>query len=131
MGTNDFLFGMINKGEVPFAPNWIVDGRDAGKGHVLAYEKMRTLPAEDMKRFVINGVLQPWSKAAEHLKKTRPEVADRIIPLEEVKPLPGVLSNLDNTRSKEILGMDYIPVEQTYDEAVTELLALEKLWKGE
>ncbi|KAF9567222.1 NAD(P)-binding protein [Agrocybe pediades] len=131
MGTNDFIFKMINKGEIPFAPNWIVDVRDVARGHVLALEKLDTLPADDLKRFVINAVLQPWSKAAEHLKKTRPEVADRIIPLEEVKPLPGVLSTLDNTRSKEILGMEYLSVEQTYDEAVTDLLELEKNWKSQ
>jgi len=126
LGTNDFVYGIINKGEVPFAPNWIVDVRDVAKGHVLALEKLPTLPADDVKRFSINNVTQPWAKVAEYLKK-KPELTDRIIPLEEIKPLPGVLSTLDNTRSKEVLGLkEYIPVEQTLDEAVAALLEVEK-----
>ncbi|KAF8898047.1 hypothetical protein CPB84DRAFT_1781251 [Gymnopilus junonius] len=128
-GTNDFVHGMISKGEVPFAPNWIVDVRDVAKGHVRALEKL-PLPSGDIGRFIVNGATLPWKKAAEHLKKARPEVADRIVDLETVNPLPGVLSTLDTTRAKEILGIEFIPTEKTFEDAVDDLLALEKEWKN-
>jgi hypothetical protein len=35
MGTNDFIYQLINFGDLPFAPNWIVDMRDIACGHVL------------------------------------------------------------------------------------------------
>jgi hypothetical protein len=36
MGTNDFVNQLINLGNAPFAPNWIVDVHDVARGHVLA-----------------------------------------------------------------------------------------------
>lgn len=96
---------------------------------MLALEKL-PLPAGDVGRFIANGATYPWKKAAEYLKKARPEVADRIIDLETVNPLPGVLSNLDTTRAKEILGIEFIPTEKTLDDTVDDLLVLEKEWKN-
>ena len=128
MGTNDFIHGMINKGEVPFAPVWLVDVRDVAKAHIMALEKL-PLPADDLKRFTINAGTFPWKKLAEHLLKTKPELRDRIIPLDTVPPLPGPLGSLDTTRAKEILGCtEYIPMEKTFEDAVDDILMLEKLW---
>ncbi|KDR73145.1 hypothetical protein GALMADRAFT_228280 [Galerina marginata CBS 339.88] len=128
MGTNDFIHTVINKGDPPFAPNWIVDGRDVGKGHVRVLQQL-PLPETDVKRFIINGATYTWGQVATHLKKAKPEIADRIIALEDIKPLPGVLTTLDTTRAKEILGFtEFIPTEQTIEEGADDILELEKQW---
>lgn len=128
MGTNDFIHGMINNGEVPFAPVWLVDVRDIAKAHIMALENL-PLPADDLKRFTINAGTFPWKKLAEHLLKVKPELRDRIIPLDTVPPLPGPLGSLDTTRAKGVLGFtEYIPMEKTFEDAVDDILMLEKLW---
>ncbi|KAH9475832.1 Putative uncharacterized oxidoreductase [Psilocybe cubensis] len=130
MATNDFVLLVLSKQEPPFAPNWMVDVRDVGKAHVLALEKL-PLPSEDPKRFTVNSATYTWGAAAAYIKESRPELADRLFPLEDIKPLPGVLSTLDTTRAKEILGFDeFIPVEKALDEAVNAVLELEKRWSS-
>lgn len=128
MATNDFVHLILNKNEPPFAPNWMVDVRDAARAHVLALERL-PLPSDDPKRFNVNAATYTWGDAAAYIKKSRPELADRLFPLEDIKPLPGVLSTLDTTRAKEILGFtEFISVEKALDEAVDAVLGLEKHW---
>lgn len=128
MATNEFIHLILNKNEPPFAPNWMVDVRDVAKAHVLALEKL-PLPSDVLRRFIVNAATYTWASAAAYIKKSRPELADRLFPLADVKPLPGVLSNLVTTRAKEILGFsEFIPTENAIDEAVDAVLMLEKHW---
>jgi hypothetical protein len=63
------------------------------------------------------------TKAAAHLKEAKLEVKDKI------SAPPGVLSNLDTTKAKEVLGFgEFIATEKTFEDAVDDLLVLEKLW---
>ena len=127
LGTNETIYQILQGGAVPPAPNWLVDVRDVAKGHILALEATN-LPA-DKKRFIINARTYTWKEAAEHLKKSRSAVRDRIQPLEEIGDLPAPSSHLDNTRAKELLGLvEYIPQEKMLEDAVDDLLMLEKLW---
>ncbi|KAF8955420.1 hypothetical protein BDZ97DRAFT_1926833 [Flammula alnicola] len=127
LGTNETLYQVICSGAVPPAPNWLVDVRDVAKGHVLALEASN-LPA-DKRRFIINPGTYTWKEAAEHLKKARPAVKDRIIPLEDIGPLPAPPSNLVNTRAQEYLGLrEYTSPEKMFEDAVDDLLTLETIW---
>ncbi|KAF9479207.1 NAD(P)-binding protein [Pholiota conissans] len=131
MGTNDYIHGLLNGGEVPFAPNWIVDVRDVARGHVRAFEELPNASGRKDGRFIVSYATYTWGKAAAYLKETRPDVKDRIVPLDTINPLPGVLSNLDNSRTNKVLGMgEYYTVEQSLDAAVDAVLKLEKHWKS-
>ncbi|KAF8894219.1 hypothetical protein CPB84DRAFT_1783007 [Gymnopilus junonius] len=110
LGTNEDVNRLINKGDIPFAPNWFVDVRDVAKAHILALEA-ENLPL-DKRRFIINAQTYTWKQAAEHLKKAKPEVRDRIVSLDgDVGSLPGPSSHLDSTRRRRFWRM--------FEEAVT------------
>ena len=47
----------------------------------------------------------PEPEAAEHLKKSRPAVRNRIQASEQIEGLSAPSSHLDNTRAKELLGL--------------------------
>jgi nucleoside-diphosphate-sugar epimerase len=129
LGTNETIYQILEGGAVPPAPNWLVDVRDVAKGHILALE-VSNLPA-NKKRFIINAGTYTWKEAAEHLKKSRLAVSHRIQPLEQIGDLPAPSSHLDNTRAKELLGLvEYIPQEKMFEDAVDDLLMLERLWAG-
>jgi nucleoside-diphosphate-sugar epimerase len=118
MGTNDFVNQLINLGNAPFAPNWIVDVRDVARGHVLALP----FPASvGNRRFIFNGATYLWSKAAAHLKEVKPEVKDKI-------PAPPGVLNLDTTKAKEVMGFGEYVATKKFEDALDDLLALEKLW---
>ncbi|KAF8154863.1 hypothetical protein B0H34DRAFT_540865 [Crassisporium funariophilum] len=136
LGTNDYLYGILNNGQPPIAPNWIVDVRDVAKGHILTL--LASLPpisstsskCEEGRRFIINGCTYTWKDAAVHLKKVRGDALEgRLVDLDKVPALPGVLSGLDCRRSREVLGFgEYLEVERTVEDAADELLGLEKIW---
>ncbi|KAF8186246.1 hypothetical protein BJ912DRAFT_467506 [Pholiota molesta] len=131
MGTNDYVLGLLNKGEVPFAPNWFVDVRDVARGHVRALEQLPVASGRDAGRFIVSAQTYTWGKAAAYLKEARADVRDRIVELDTINPLPGVLSNLDNTRSKKVLGLgEYYTPEESLEAAVDAVLKLEKHWKA-
>ncbi|KAH9477015.1 Putative uncharacterized oxidoreductase [Psilocybe cubensis] len=127
MATNIFVRLILNKYQPPFSPGWLVNVRDIAKAHVRALEAL-PLPNGDPKRFIANGATYAWADVAAYIKKSRPELADRVLPLEGITPLPGVLSTLDTTRAREVLGIEFIPVEKTIDEAVDAVLALDNHW---
>ncbi|KAF9043118.1 hypothetical protein BJ165DRAFT_1529235 [Panaeolus papilionaceus] len=130
LGTNEFIWNMIHGGDVPIAPNWIVDVRDVAKGHILALETENLPPANpDKRRFIINSATYSWKEAAAHLKKARPEAAKGIIDLETAPNPPGPLTELDNTQAKEVLKFgEFITPQKTFEDAVDDFLELKKAW---
>ncbi|KAF9527196.1 hypothetical protein CPB83DRAFT_856531 [Crepidotus variabilis] len=132
MGTNSWVYEMMNKGRVPNAPNWIVDVRDIARAHAAAaltpfpsQPGSAINPAE--RRFIINAQSYTWKEAVEHLLKTRPVLNGRFIPLDQIENLPGPVTSLDTTRAKNVLGIDgYIHPETTFEQAVDDLLLVEK-----
>lgn len=128
MGTNDLVLQIISGGAVPPAPNWVVDVRDVARAHVLALARL-PFGGRDDARFIVNVATQPWAKAAAHIARARPALAGRIVPLDTIAPLPGVLSDLDNARSKAVLGVGaYIAPEESLVAAVDAVLALQNHW---
>ncbi|KAF9474121.1 NAD(P)-binding protein, partial [Pholiota conissans] len=127
LGTNETIYELLQGKPAPPAPNWLVDVRDVAKGHILALEAP-DLPA-DKRRFIVNAGTYTWKLAAEYLFKSREVLRNRLIPIEDIPPLPAPSSNLDNTRAREYLGLDsYISHEKMFDDAVDDLLMLEKMW---
>lgn len=129
MGTNDFIHQLIDLGDAPFAPNWILNMRDIACGHLLALEAVPLPGSVGNGRSIINGAMYLWSKATAHLKEAKPEVKDKVIPLDMIPSLPGLLSNLNTAKGDEVLGFgEFVVTEKVFEEAVDELLVLEKLW---
>lgn len=71
------------------------------------------------------------NQAAEELRKARPELTDRLVPLNIAKPPPGPIASLDVTVAKQKLGLpSFITWKQTLLDAVDSLLALEEKWNS-
>ncbi|PSR78757.1 hypothetical protein PHLCEN_2v7292 [Hermanssonia centrifuga] len=123
LSTNSILYDLIRPdGPLPRSPGW-VDVRDVAKALVVA---LRAPPASEVgrKRIIMGG---EWFSPMEYLAEVRPELKDRLS--EEVKragPVPK--SIIDNTRAKEILGMEVTPWKCTLVEAIDDIVRLEKEW---
>jgi nucleoside-diphosphate-sugar epimerase len=103
------------------------DVRDVAKAHVLA---LQTDGADGMRVPLCGGSFL-WKEAVEELLATRPELKDRLVPLNTAKPPPGPLASLDTTVAKQNLGLpDFITWQQTLSDTVDSLLVLEKKWSS-
>lgn len=68
-------------------------------------------------------------EAVEHIAKVRPELKDRIsLNAKNAGDEVGE-RNIDNTRMKEVLGIEPRPWKETVIDAVDSLLGLEKEWR--
>ncbi|KAF8996111.1 hypothetical protein BDQ17DRAFT_1364737 [Cyathus striatus] len=130
LGTNSFPHAVIN-GAYPFPPGqppYFVDVRDVAKAHVLAIDLPRSEPEE--KRFIVNWGNYTWKQAAEYLRKAHPSLTNVVDPTAYVE-LPGTLSTLDTSRSRKVLGLEYISPEKTLDDFVDNIKEVEKGWATE
>lgn len=98
----------------------VVDVCAVARAHdVLALVRL-PLGGRDDARFIMNAATQPRTSRA------RPALPRRIVPLDTSTPLPGVLSDLDNTRLKAVLGVGaYITPDESLVAAVDTVLALQ------
>jgi hypothetical protein len=68
-------------------------------------------------------------QAVEELLATRPELKDRLAPLNTAKPPPGPMASFDTTVAKQNLGLhEFVSWKQTLSDTADSLLALEKRW---
>ncbi|KAL1941274.1 hypothetical protein VTO73DRAFT_7486 [Trametes versicolor] len=137
LGTNALLYQLIagepRRALPPQLPPYYCNVRDAAHAHVLAL-RLPKLPAganvQD-KRFIVAGpgaIL--WTDAVKVLLAKRPALKDRLPTLEDAPPLPGPLSRVDTTRTREVLGLqEYVDWENTLLETVDALVEAEKTWK--
>ncbi|KAI5293817.1 hypothetical protein KEM52_005169 [Ascosphaera acerosa] len=99
-------------------PVW-VDVRDVALAHVLAMEKKE---ASGKRFFTING-LASNKDIAEVIRDNFPEYRTRIPSGEglETGALAGPWYGVDNTRSKEVLGLDYTTFEASVVDTISSL----------
>lgn len=99
-------------------PVW-VDVRDVALAHVLAMEKDE---ASGKRFFTIHGIASN-KDVAEVISKNFPEYKDRVPTGEglEAGALHGVWYGSDNSRSKEVLGLEYTSLEKSVCDTVRSL----------
>lgn len=88
------------------------------------------MPSAGAHRFLLYGGAFTWYDAVEYLHSTRPELRDRLPPLElpEGKERKDVdqLAKLDTALAQDLLGMIFKGWKETLDQSLDSLLELEK-----
>lgn len=132
LSTNGFIYhGLLNKngGLESLGPDWqpgvAVDVRDVAQALVGALISPSNI---GRKRVLISGEWFCFKDAAEWIAEARPELKDRLTVNADKFP-PAGKTLIDNTRAKEILGIQRItPWRETVLAAVDDLLRVEKNW---
>lgn len=107
-----------DKGLPPSGVFLWVDVRDVALAHVKAME----VPDAAGKRFFVTNGYMSNGEIASVIKKNFPDLADKL-PANLESDRPKDIFGYDNTRSKEILGLQYKPLEETVVDTVKSLLA--------
>lgn len=109
-----------------------VDVRDIARAHVLAL----TAPlASEVgpKRLIVAGPSMPWIDIVAHLRKTMPEIKDRLPTIVEgaVERERLKVMTFDVTRTAEVLGLkEYIDWRKTAEDTVKCILEVERSWNS-
>ncbi|KAF2731371.1 NAD(P)-binding protein [Polyplosphaeria fusca] len=129
--TNTFVYNFLNGtfGDIEairFPFYHAVDVRDVARAHIEAM----TRPAAANKRIIlVSGVLSPQI-IVNTIRKHFPKLADRVIEGHPEQLMPSGVdpTGWDTSRSKEVLGLEYISIEQSIVDTVGSLLELEGEW---
>lgn len=121
---NKFFKGKKAEDEIP--PNGLppyVDVRDIARAHVLALDN----PAAANQRFIIAKGLLGTQRIADVLRATVPGAANRVPRGEPgTDNLPSEVYSIDNSKSKNVLGLEYTSEEETFGDLGKQLLEIEK-----
>ncbi|KAF7793978.1 hypothetical protein EIP86_005102 [Pleurotus ostreatoroseus] len=104
-----------------------IDVRDVARSLVLSLSAPPTSQV-GRKRFVMTGPSIQPREAAEYIAHERHELQDRISEMWK-KAGPAQETNIDNSRAKEVLGLEFTDWHKTVLEGVDALIAIEKEWK--
>lgn len=116
----DLVLGGMRDGLEPTAPvfTW-VDVRDVALAHVQAITK----PEAGGKRFYVVGGHFSNKKLADIIRDSHPELAGRLPrPEETVDDFPEDVYGFDNSRSRDLLGIEYRGLEESVDDTVQSIL---------
>lgn len=114
----DMLQGKMKKGLEPTAPvfTW-VDARDVAQAHLRAL----TVPEAGGFRFYVVGGHFSNKHIADIIRDKFPSLADRL-PADAVDDLPSDVYGFNNTRSREVLGLEYSSLEKSVVDTVNSIL---------
>lgn len=117
--SKDFVQGNI-KDEKPSPDSYLyVDVRDVALAHVKAIE---VADAGGKRFFITNGFISD-KDIADTIRQTHPQLESKLpSPDPSTKNQPPKYS-FDNTRSRELLGIQYLPWTKTVSDMVDSLLA--------
>lgn len=115
----DLVLGRMKDRLEPTFPvfTW-VDVRDVALAHVRA----ATTPFAGGKRFYVVGGHFSNKRIADVIRREHPELAGRLPGEDEVDDLPGDVYQFDNTRSREVLGLEYKDLGTSVKDTVDSLL---------
>ena len=121
INTSNQRFVSLIRGEwkkelPPSATNIWVDVRDLALAHVKAIE----VPEAAGKRFFITAGYYDNAEIADIVKKDFPEYAEQF-PSEYKSDKPDQIYGIDNSRSKNVLGLTYTPLEKTVVDTIKSL----------
>lgn len=113
LNTSNAYFAMLMHGgwkeKLPPTGTWLwVDVRDIALAHVRAIE----VPEAGGKRFFITAGHFDMKDVADITKKRFPEYVDKL-PTKLISDKPSPLYGFDNNRSKDILHLEYLPLENS------------------
>ncbi|GKT47438.1 ketoreductase azaE [Colletotrichum spaethianum] len=115
--------------ESPLPPNGLhlyVDVRDMARAHVLALLK----PKAGGRRFVIGGGAVSSQKIANLFRDTLPQLVNRIPRGEpDNLQLPKGIFTLDASPAREILGLEFSSLEDTFKQVATQLVHIREVAK--
>ncbi|KAL2410807.1 Ketoreductase azaE [Exophiala dermatitidis] len=115
----DMIQGKFKDGLPPSGVYLWVDVRDVARAHVQAMET----PAAGGKRFFVTAGYMTNGEIAQIIKDKFPQFADKL-PEKLDTELPEDVYGYDNSRSKEVLGLEYRKLEETIVDTVNSLLAV-------
>ncbi|KAI1088396.1 NAD(P)-binding protein [Rostrohypoxylon terebratum] len=114
----DMVQGKMKAGLSPTFPVFtFVDVRDVAKAHLRAI----TVPEAGGNRFYVVSGHFSNKQIADVTQKSFPKLASRL-PESSQDDLPADVYQFDNTKSKEMLGMDYIDLEKSVKDTVQSIL---------
>ncbi|KAG5651410.1 hypothetical protein H0H81_008744 [Sphagnurus paluster] len=129
-GSNKYIYSLL-EGSIPsLKPSLFCDVRDVTHAHVAVLTIPRSTKNVEDKRFLVSGGVFKWKETVEYLHEKRPELKARLPPVDAAfAPLPGPISIIDATRSKEVLGIrSYRHYWETLESTIDALLEAEKQW---
>ncbi|TGJ85582.1 hypothetical protein E0Z10_g3228 [Xylaria hypoxylon] len=116
----DMIQGEKRDGLDPTAPvfTW-VDVRDVALAHLRAI----TVPKAGGNRFYVVGGHFSNKQIADIIREKVPSLADRL-PADAVDDLPDDVFSFNNSKSRQVLGIDYTSLEKSILDTVGSILAL-------
>lgn len=115
----DLVLGRMRDGLEPTFPvfTW-VDVRDVALAHVRAVMR----PAAGGQRFYIVGGYFSNKRLAEIIRQSHPELAGRLPSEGAGDDFPSDVYGFDNSRSREVLGLEYRTLENSVQDTVESIL---------
>ncbi|KAL4249503.1 NAD(P)-binding domain superfamily protein [Abortiporus biennis] len=127
LGTNSMIYALIQpEGGIPMHPSW-VNVRDVAQALVNA---LQSPPASQVgrKRIPLSGEWFSFKDAVAYIVEVRPELKNRIS--EKAKTAPPVPeTQIDTTRAREVLGVEFTAWRKTVIDTIDSLVELEKDWE--
>ncbi|KAI0839422.1 NAD(P)-binding protein [Hypoxylon sp. FL0890] len=115
----DMIMGKMKGGLSPTAPVFtFVDVRDVALAHLGAMK----VPEAGGNRFYVVGGHFSNKRIADVIRKSYPELADRLPPEDAHDDFPADVYNFDNSKSKKMLGLEYIGLDKSVKDTVQSIL---------
>ncbi|KAM0263955.1 hypothetical protein ACHAQJ_000990 [Trichoderma viride] len=125
LNTSSGMFYSLMNGsrtEVPPTMTWaVVDVRDVALAHKTAYYK----PEAGGQRYLTTSGLFSFQKICDILREEFPELRDRVPIGSPGEPITGVY-NVDNTKAKTELGINFISLRQMVIDTAKNFLEIER-----
>lgn len=116
----DFVQGSLKDEQPSTDTSLWVDVRDVALAHVKAIE---VAEAGGKRFFVTNGFFSN-QEIAEAIRESHPQLESKLPPKGAPSENPTHAYGYDNTRSRELLGISYLPLKKTVADTVESLLAV-------
>lgn len=97
-----------------------VDVRDVALAHVRAIE----VPEAGGKRFFVVAGYFSNKDIIDIVRDSNPELESKLPPKDFESDLPKNIYEIDNRRSKDVLGLKYKPLRETVEDTVSSLQAV-------
>ena len=97
-----------------------VDVRDVALAHVRAIE----VPEAGGQRFFVTAGYFSNKEIVDIVRETRPELESKLPPADSENDFPKNIYEIDNSRSKEVLGLKYKPLKETVSDTIASLVAV-------
>ncbi|KAF7798667.1 hypothetical protein EIP86_009891 [Pleurotus ostreatoroseus] len=127
LSTNTFIYDLLRLDGPVILPLGSIDVRDVARGLVLS---LTAPPATKVgrKRIPMSGEWVVPRDVATYIAEQRPELKSRLSEAWKTGA-PSMSNNIDTSRAKEVLGLEFTDWRKTVLDAVDSVIATEKEWK--